>query len=196
MRRYFARILRAFIVSSIGIGGGVALLVFIAMLVLKHKDAFQFSLCAGFSLGIVFALFLLAVFLPLDVAGKLFFSKMRYSDIWDIDRAQELEFKGTDKEAIILIRQALVALPHAKRVNQDTENSLVLATIGSSWRSFGEHMEIKITPIDDGSCRLCCRSEPLSSATIFDYGKNFDNVLTFLENFSQLAGAERIVQAS
>lgn len=189
MRRYFARLARAFLVSSIGIGGGVALLVFIGMLVLQNHDAFRFSLVAGLSLGAVCAVFIVAVLLPIDLASKLFLSKTHSKGVWELDQVQELEFEGGPKEAVILSRQALVALPHAMRVNEDTENSLVFASIGSSWRSFGEHMEVKIIPVSDNKCRLSCRSEPLSSATIFDYGKNFDNVLTFVENFTRLAGA-------
>jgi hypothetical protein len=194
MGRYFARVLRAFLITATGCGGGVALLIFIGMLVLKHEDAFRFSVIAGLSIGAVIAVLMLAVLLPLDVAGRLFLSKMNHPNIWDIDQMQELEFDGSHKDAVILSRQALVALPHAKRVNEDPENSLVLATTGSSWRSSGESMEVKITTTDNNKCRLSCRSEPLSSATIFDYGKNFDNVLTFAENFKRFA-KERAAQA-
>lgn len=190
MSRYIARIIRALIVSCIGFGGGVGLMVFIGALVMKgDQHAFQYGLKAGLLLGGIFAVLLVCVMLPLDLTARLFLSKTGYKEIWELEQCRDFEFEGPLKNAIAHCRQALLAVPNIGSVIEDAENLVIRASTGISWRSRGEQIDVEINPIAENKWQLKCTSRPPSSDIVFDYGKNFDNVECWLKEMSSPTNA-------
>src|SRR5262249_6239263 len=136
MQRYFARIVRALIISLFGFGGGVGLLVVIVALVLKgDQHAFEYGLKAGTLVGIVFSVLLVGVLLPLDLSAHIFLARGRYREIWELEQTREVVFLGTLKDAMASCRRALLAVPYVKAVFEDGDRLVVHATVGTSWRS-------------------------------------------------------------
>jgi hypothetical protein len=196
MQRYIARIIRALIVSSLGFGGGIGLLVCIAMLCLKgDQRAFEYGIRAGLLFGGIFAAMLVGVLLPLDLSTHLFLSKENKPELWELEQVRELVLDGSLKEVTALARRALLMVPNVKLVTEDPEKNMINASIGTSWRSSGEQMRVEITPVSDADSdtaiaankwRLRCYSASPSKNIVFDYGKNFENVDSFERHIKRL----------
>lgn len=174
--------MRAIIVSLLGFGGGVGLLVFIVTLVIKgDQHAFQYGLNAGLLIGGIFSILLVGVLLPLDLTAHLFLSQGKYKELWELEQTREVAFEGTLKDVLAVCRQALLTVSHIGAIAEDTENLVVTASVGASWRSGGEIMQVEINPISPDKWQLCCTSRSKSEPVLFDYGKNFENVEAWLK---------------
>jgi hypothetical protein len=177
MARYIARTIRALVVNTLGFGGGCGLLVFIFALMIKHDPrAFQFGLQAGLVIGIVSSFFLVAICALMDLTTHLFLAKGLYKEIWDLEQTRSILAEGSIKEVMQATRQALLTVPNVKNVSDDVDNLITRASTGPSWRSPGEEMEVEINPMKDNVWKLTCSSRPRSKSTVFDYGKNYENV--------------------
>jgi len=82
-------------------------------------------------------------------------------------------------------RQALLDVPNVTSVSDDMANLTARALTGASWRSSGEEIDVRISPQGDSQCRIQCVSRCKSPKTIFDYGKNFENVETWQRRMSE-----------
>lgn len=187
MSRYFARIIRALIVTTLGFGGGTGLLVFIALVILKHDvNAFQFAWRAGLIIGLLFALTLVAVWLPLDLTAHLFLAKGLYKEIWELEQNRETIVSGTLKSVMQATRQALLMVPNVKSVSDDMEHLNARAATGISWRSGGEELEVQLVSMGDTSWNVKCTSKSRTKNVVFDYGKNFENVEVFQKQLLEM----------
>lgn len=194
MARYFARIVRALVVSSLGFGGGVALLVFIAILVLTGKQsAVPIALQTGIVCGISFGLFLAAVMLLSDLTYRLFIAQGKNRvEIWELEQAREVIIKGSIKDARAYGRQALLSVPNLKVVADEDNEYSIRASTGATWRSAGERMQIQISPVEGSNQQrwvVKCVSSCLQDNIAFDYGKNFENVESWLKKINSLVAA-------
>jgi len=176
MLKYFARVLRALTVTCLGAGGGVGLMVFIALVLKNEPRSFQFALQFGLCIGVFCALLLGVVFLLMDLTARLFLAKGVYKEIWQLEQIRDLTAQGTAKEVVAACRQALLAVPYIRSVSDDMEHLITRATVGQSWRSAGEEMEVEMNPEAEHVWKLRCTSRPKSGNLVFDYGKNFENV--------------------
>lgn len=188
MARYFARIIRALFVSSIGFGGGVGLLTFIAILVTTGKqDALWIALKAGLVIGLLFGVMCAVVLLLSDLTGRLFAAQGFRTEIWELEQERAIEVRGSIKDARVLSRNALLAVPNVKSVTDDDDEHTIHAAIGPSWRSPGENMYVRIEPTsDEDRWNVKCVSACLSENVAFDYGKNFENVETWMRTINRL----------
>jgi hypothetical protein len=187
MQRYFARIIRAIIVSTLGVGGGVGLMVFIVMVVTQnYPRAFQFGVQAGLIVGLLFGLIVVAVLLPMDLSAHLFLAKGMYKEIWELEQSRDVIAQGTIKQVVAACRQALLVVPNIKNVSDDMENLITRANTGTSWRSPGEEIEVEINPVDENKWKLRCTSRSRGKNIVFDYGKNFENVETWQNQFQTI----------
>ena len=94
LTKYLLQILKAILVSSLGVGGGVGLLLMIFVLTNRSDpNAFKYGMTAGLAIGIIFALFLVAVLIPLDLSAYVFKAKGGYKQIWDLEQVREFEIK-------------------------------------------------------------------------------------------------------
>lgn len=83
MAQYIARIIRAIVVGALGFGGGIGLLIIIIFLTVKgDQNAFEYGVKWGFEIGMVFAILMVAVLLPLDLFLRMNRAKGEHSQLW------------------------------------------------------------------------------------------------------------------
>ena len=179
MFEYLRRLMRVALVSMLGFGGGVALLLFIFIVVIKGEHNVVQALLGGLLLGICFSLILTFVMVLLDLTARLFIAKGVTSSFWDLEQKRELVFDGSVKQIVAACRQALLAVPNVSSVSDDMTNLTAKALTGASWRSPGEEMLVQISPLGETQCQVNCISRCKSPKAIFDYGKNFENIETW-----------------
>jgi len=69
-------------------------------------------------------------------------------------------------------------------LQQDFNIGIIRAVTRTSWASWGEEIEIKLSQTNDGATLVNVKSSPKLKITPIDYGKNIDNVekiLVFLK---------------
>jgi len=169
-------------VSTLGFGGGVGLMVMIVIIITTKNDpqAFNYAWKWGLTIGLVFGVLMVAVHIPLDLFTRMFLAKGVYKDVFELEQVREIKIEGTSKEVLAACREALLKIPHVKSVSDDSEQMVTRAIMGTSWRSPGEEMEVEINPIAENLWMVRCSSKPRSTNAIFDYGKNFENVETWI----------------
>ena len=182
MAHYLSRLLMAALVTTLGVGGGAGLLVFIIFLVGKgDQHAGQYALTVGAVVGIGFASFFLGVMMPLDL--MLRWSVVRGQDntettaILENEQVSELlKLTGSVQKIHFACRQALLSIPGVKNVHDDAANGKITASTGTNWRCPGEIIEVSIQTSGPEEFVLYCVSRPAINKVVFDYGKNFENV--------------------
>ena len=186
MSRYLLRTLRALVISTLGVGGGIGLFVMIVIITTNNgPNAFDTAWRMGLTIGLVIGIFLVAIIVPMDLFVRLFLAKGVYSDVWELEQIREVTMKGTSKEVLAACREALLSVPQVKSVSDDSEHLVTRAITGTSLRSSGEEIECEINPISEDTWTVRCVSKPKSASTIFDYGKNFENVETWLTKLKE-----------
>lgn len=193
MLPYFLRVMRAMLATLLGVGGGIALFVLIVVLTTRSEpNAFRWGLNVGMALGGAVALFMVAVLLPLDLSTHIFLAKGRSRQLWELEQIREIDVVGTAKQILHACRQSLLVVPYVNSVSDDVENMITRASASVSWRSPGEDMEVEITPLGPNQWHLKVLSRPRNKSVVFDYAKNFENVETFVTQFSNLMGADNV----
>ncbi len=191
MAQYVARIIRAIIVGAVGFGGGIGLMIIIIFLTIKgDQNAFEYGVKWGLEIGMVFAVLMVAVLLPLDLYSRMFRAKGDHSQLWELEQTRELVYEGTGKEAMAACRKALLLVPYVHQVSDDTEHLTARASTGASWRSPGEDLEVEINPISENKWQVKCISRSRSKSVVFDYAKNFENVETWMRNIQKPPAAD------
>ncbi len=172
--------IKAMIICSVGLGGGVSLFFLIVILTTRSDpNALDHALRVGMGIGQVFAILYLCVFIPLDISVKMYKSKGIHKDIWEIEQVRDAQMIGPARDVLAACREALLAIPDIKAVREDSENLVVHASAGPSWRSPGEEIEVEINPVSQEKWNVSCHSKPRSKNMVFDFGKNFENVETW-----------------
>jgi hypothetical protein len=183
MGQYFARVIRALVVAVLGFGGGIGLMIFIAALITSRGKqasvvyAFGAALVLGFAFAVIGALVLLLT----DLTSRLFAAKGHHHEIWELVQVRSLDFEGELRDLKHCCRQGLLSVPHVKSVT-DADEYKIDASVGLSWRSPGEHIEVSIAAPEPGKWRATCTSRCLAAYIAFDYAKNFENVETWLKS--------------
>jgi hypothetical protein len=176
MSLYIKRLLRAGLVSALGFGGGVGLLIFIFALMLGGAHAINYAIKAAVFFGLLFSVMLVVVMIMLDLTVRLYIARGFTEGVWELEQTRVVEVDGTIKQIAAACRQALLSVPNVTNVTDDMENLLARAQTGASWRSPGEDIEVEINPVNESRWQVRCVSKPRSSKVLFDYGKNFENV--------------------
>lgn len=102
------------------------------------------------------------------------------------------------EEARDLIKNALEQVGLAV-TSVDTSRNVIFAKSETSWKSFGENIVVSIMPKDFG-CDVNFYSETALSTTLFDWGRNKDNVDRFVkemkkhEIFPPIITTERVTE--
>lgn len=182
MAQYIARIIRAIVVTAVGFGGGIGLMIIIIFLTIKgDQNAFEYGVRWGLSIGMVFAILMVAVLLPLDLFLRMNRSKGEHSQLWELEQTREIVYEGTSKEVMAACRRALLMVPYVHQVSDDTEHLSAHASTGASWRSPGEEIDVEVNPISENKWSVKCVSRSRSKNVVFDYAKNFENVETWFK---------------
>jgi hypothetical protein len=185
--RYFARIIRAIVVTCLGFGGGIGLLTFITILVMTGHHKPLAALQAGLVLGIGFGVFWAVLLLLLDLTGRLFAAKGMHDEVWELEQAREIDVTGSLRDARAVGRGALLAVPNLKAVQEGEDEHEIDASVGQSWKSPGEKMTVIIREGEgENQWKVRCTSACLATNVAFDYGKNFENVETWLRTAMRL----------
>jgi hypothetical protein len=181
MGSYLNRLCRALTVSTLGFGGGIALLVMIIIIVTSNDpQAANYGWKAGLTIGLIFGVLHVVVSVLLDLFARMFLAKGVYKDVFELEQVREVKMEGTSKEVLAACREALLKISYVKSVSDDSEQMITRAVMGTSWRSTGEEMEVEMNPIAENSWMVKCTSKPRSPNALFDYGKNFENVETWI----------------
>lgn len=188
MARYLARIIRAVIVSVFGVGGGVGLLAFIALVVLRSDQltAIEMAIQSAVVIGLSFGCFMALIFLLTDLTMRLSVSHGRYDEIWELEQTRFVELDGNLKDVRRLCREALLAVPNLKSVNEESDKAELMASTGNSWRSPGEQVEISFEPVSDNKWKIKCLSHCTQRNIAYDYAKNYDNVESWVRRLGKL----------
>jgi hypothetical protein len=189
MARYLARIIRAVIVSVLGLGGGIGLLTFIALVVLKSDQvtAVDVSIKTALVIGLCFGCFMAAVLLLTDLTMRLAAAQGNYEEIWDLEQTRVVELDGTLKEIRQLCRESLLVMPNLKSVAEENFQSGMLASTGNSWRSPGEQVAITFEQLAENKWKVKCVSRCTQKDIAYDYAKNYENVESWLKRLTKLA---------
>lgn len=165
-----------------GLGGGVGLMTFIVLTIYSSQNiAIAVSLQTAAVVGWCFALVIGLVLLLSDLTMRLYVSRGRNEEIWELEQTREIQVEGKLKEIRRHCREALLVVPDLKSVSEDSNDYAMSAAIGGSWRSPGEEMRISIASIGDDKWQVKCLSRCLEDSVAFDYGKNFENVEVWLK---------------
>jgi hypothetical protein len=189
MARYLARILRAVIVSVLGMGGGIGLLTFIALIVLKSDQvtAIDVSIKTALVIGLCFGWFMALVLLLTDLTMRLAAAHGRYEEIWDLEQTRVVELDGTIKEIRQLCRESLLVMPNLKSVAEENFQTGMMASTGNSWRSPGEQVALTFEQLSENRWKVKCVSRCTQSNIAYDYAKNYENVESWLRRLTKLA---------
>jgi len=184
--RYFARIIRAVIVSSLGFGGGIGLMTIITILVFKGQQpsAISLALTFGAVLGIGFGFCLALLLLLSDLSSRLYAAKGHpHDEIWELEQTRTVEIEAPLREVRSRSRIALQRVPSIKTVIDEEDQYHIRGMVGQSWKSPGENMIVSIEKgPTENIWRVRCTSSCLNSNIAFDYGKNFENVEAWLRS--------------
>ena len=188
MARYLARIIRAVIVSVFGVGGGVGLLAFIALVVLRSDQltAIGMAIQSAIVIGLSFGCFMALIFLLTDLTMRLSVAHGHYEEIWELEQTRTVELNGNLRDIRRLCREALLAVPNLKSVNEETDQAGLTASTGNSWRSPGEQVEISFEPVSDNKWKIICLSHCTQRDIAYDYAKNYDNVESWMRRLVKL----------
>jgi hypothetical protein len=188
MARYLARIVRAVVVSVLGVGGGVGLLAFIFLVVLRSDQftAIDVGLKTALVIGLSFGIFMALVFLLTDLTMRLFVAQGKYAEIWELEQTRIVEFAGSLKDVRRCSREALLVVPNLKSVSEDSEQTGMTASTGNSWRSPGEQVAISFEQISEIRWRVKCVSRCTQPNIAYDYAKNYENVESWLKRVTTL----------
>lgn len=193
MTRYLARIIRAVIVSVLGVGGGVGLLTFIALIVLRSDQitAIDVGIKSALVIGLGFGSFMALVFLFTDLTMRLFVSQGRYEEIWELEQTRVIQLEGSLKDVRRICREALLAVPNLKSVAEESEQPDLNASTGFSWRSPGEQVEVSFEQSSDNKWQVKCSSRCTQKNIAYDYAKNYENVESWLKRVTVLADKQK-----
>ena len=72
--------------------------------------------------------------------------------------------------------RALESLERSNVKTADSSTGKIEATVGWSWKSWGEKIAIDISKSKENQTEIAISSRPALRTTIVDYGKNFENV--------------------
>ena len=182
MINYLLRLLKIALVTTLGVGGGAGLLVFVVILTSKgdHQHASQFGLIAGTLIGLGCTAIILCVLMPLDLVFRWSIARTSKTNetntILENEQIRELTLSGPTKKVHFACRQALLSIPGIKNVYDDPAKGKIIASTSASWRCPGEQIEVEIKRSGGDQYLLHCVSRPVMKNVVFDYGKNFENV--------------------
>lgn len=188
MARYLARIIRAVVVSIFGVGGGIGMLAFIALVVLRSDQitAIEMAIQSAIVIGLAFGCFMALVFLLTDLTMRLTVAHGRYEEIWELEQTRTIELKGSLRDVRRLCREALLAVPNLKSVAEESDQPGLTASTGNSWRSAGEQVEVSFEPVEENRWIIKCESHCTQKNIAYDYAKNYENVESWLRRLAKL----------
>ncbi len=91
-------------------------------------------------------------------------------------------------QAYEMARAAVLMLSGMIQQDNPVQLTMVVAAAATNV-SYGEYVTISIRPVDATACEVYVRSQSAAPGTLFDWGKNQQNVMAFQQAFMTLAAA-------
>lgn len=96
---------------------------------------------------------------------------------------RHLETNRSAEEAFDAALAALHEIRKFRSVDADPQTQKMVAKIGMTWQSFGEHVSVEITQRPGPVTCVMVSSRPRMQSTVADYGKGVENVEAFVRAF-------------
>jgi hypothetical protein len=132
-----------------------------------------FGLYAGLAFGSVMSLLLVSLHHLLTAKYR----KDTKLDTTSVVQKKFVEMNISFDQAYEKCLRSINEIKNCKIESEDRQNGLITAKISSSWRSFGEKVEIKLWNSSGGRTRIYIVSRPKMRTAILDYGKSIENVI-------------------
>ena len=165
-------ILRIFIASMIG----ALAFGFLSGIFLSIINASLEGFALGLVAGLIWAVLVFVVILPLDVFTKIK-CNLKYGFV---------DFRLHQQRTIRIAADYITILDTSQKVFQsqkkmylrkkDAKRGIIDAEVGRSWRSFGERMTVTLNWDQGSKVFVTVSSRPKISTTMIDFSKNFENV--------------------
>jgi hypothetical protein len=172
--KYVLRIFLAFLVGALAFG-------FFFGIFLSIRGGSIEGFGPGLVGGIIWAVLVFAVFLPLDVFEKIK-CYLKYGFI-DFGVRQERAIRVSWDQGTILdtIQWVLQTQKKTHLQKKDTKHGVIEAEASRSWRSFGEKITVTLSSGESGKVFITVSSRPKVSVTVIDFSKNFENVQLIIQ---------------
>lgn len=95
---------------------------------------------------------------------------------YEVEQYREFLVQAEFEKTLSTCHSALNLIKKSKIKSVDRINRVVTASVGISFRSFGEKMKFSIKEVSPKLMRLSIESKPRFWGTSADYGKNYENV--------------------
>lgn len=96
-----------------------------------------------------------------------------------VQQAKDLQLAIPTSEIYAILSEKLSNLKSVGRLEYDQDNGFIFIRTKPTIRSLGEDVRIQITEVDSNFSNIYISSKPLVSTTLFDYGKNAENLRLF-----------------
>ena len=95
---------------------------------------------------------------------------------YEVEQYREFHVHADFEKALSTCLSALKLIKKSKLKNVDRINRVVTASVGVSFRSFGEKLNFYIKEVSPELMKLSIESKPWFWGTSVDYGKNYENI--------------------
>ena len=89
---------------------------------------------------------------------------------------REMQLGLPYEQAFAVSTEALDRLPRITLKSENNSKGMLMANSRITWESFGEKIVLNIQRVDDRTTKVEIVSRPIVPITMFDYGKNLENV--------------------
>lgn len=132
----------------------------------------------GLQGGFVFGFVLTVIGGLYDYLFRLHVFKRYGTKSFDLIQKRELLLVGNVKDLIQKSISILKMIRGVKKIYPNYDTHEIVAIRGTTWKTFGEKMELKFCPQGE-KIELFIQSRPRLKTAIFDGGKNIENVEEF-----------------
>ncbi len=167
--KYTLRIFIAFIIGALAFG-------FFFGIFLSIRDGTVEGFGSGLVGGVIWAVLVFAVFLPLDVFEKIkCYRKYGFID-FRVHQEHILCIHAEYDTIFNALQNEFRTWKKIQLKKKDIKLGIIEIETGRSWRSFGEKVGVKLLKSQDGKVHVTISSRPKVVTTVIDFSKNFENV--------------------
>jgi hypothetical protein len=132
----------------------------------------------GLKGGLIFGLIITITSALYDYLLRLRVFKKYGKKNFDVIQKREIILDGDIEDIIQKIMSALKMIKGVKKICPDYNTNKIFAIRGTTWRTFGEKIEININQ-EKNEIKVSIQSRPRLKTAIFDGGRNIENVEVF-----------------
>jgi hypothetical protein len=170
--------LKSFFLSSLIFG---AIMVITSFLPLSQQVdislALRMALIKGSFLGVVFGVIISCLLTPLHYcAFKMAVDRNFQPNTYEAKQKYCLETNTDANTLFSSANQAFIVLNDFVLKFSDKERMLIEGETKKTWKSFKENIRLEVEEVSTNKSRIIITSFPTGRFTVFDYGKNYENI--------------------